>query len=431
MSILELGSDLDFATTSSRGVAEDRRSPGYQVLLISLLSLNFGIVFFDRNAMSFLMPFIQGELRLTNTQIGITTGALSLTWALASFGVARLSDRTGRRTSILVAATLIFSLCSFISGVATSFVTLLGARLLMGVAEGGILPISQSLVAREISPRKRGLAMGVMQNFGSNLLGGFAAPILLIAFAEFGGWRHAFFLAGIPGLVSAALIIWLIREPNVHAPVDQRGQHALGIRQSFAHKNIRVCAVIAALLVSFVVICWVFMPLYLVHIRGFTAKQMGILMGILGLSAAAGSIIVPGLSDRVGRRPTVIWFPFLAAVLPLSALFFHSSVWVLGSVFFVGWAVTGVFPLFMATIPSETTDARHIASVIGFVMGIGELVGGVGGPWLAGIAADRVGLAAPLWIMLGLCISAGLLGFLLDETAPNFRSRPKPSVHGR
>ena len=53
----------------------------------------------------------------------------------------------------------------------------------MGAAEGSILPISQSLTASEVPPEKRGLAMGVMQNFGSNLLGSFVAPVALVALA--------------------------------------------------------------------------------------------------------------------------------------------------------------------------------------------------------------------------------------------------------
>src|SRR5688572_3801661 len=148
----------------------------YQPALVALLSLNFGIVFFDRNALNFLMPFVQPELGLSNTQVGLTAAALSFTWAISGFLVGGLSDRIGRRKPIIIAATVAFSLCSVLSGLATSFAILIGARLLMGVAEGGILPVSQSLTAAEVSPERRGLAMGVMQNFGSNLLGSTAAP---------------------------------------------------------------------------------------------------------------------------------------------------------------------------------------------------------------------------------------------------------------
>ena len=92
---------------------------------------------------------------------------------------------------------------------------MLGARLLMGVAEGGVMPISQSMIAAEVSRSHRGLAMGVTQNFGSNLLGSFVAPVALVAFATAYGWRDAFFLAGIPGLISVVLMWRLIREPTV------------------------------------------------------------------------------------------------------------------------------------------------------------------------------------------------------------------------
>src|SRR3954447_24284233 len=93
----------------------------YQVLLVGLLSLNFGILFFDRNALNFLMPFVQPDLGLSNSQVGMLASALSLTWAISAFVVGRFSDRTGKRKSIIVAATLAFSLCSFVSGVASSF----------------------------------------------------------------------------------------------------------------------------------------------------------------------------------------------------------------------------------------------------------------------------------------------------------------------
>src|SRR5690606_30933958 len=102
----------------------------YQLLLTALLSLNFGIVLFDRNAINFLMPFIQPELGLNNTQVGMLTGALALTWALSALGIGVLADRFGSRKALLILATVAFALCSFLSGMATSFVMLLTARLM-------------------------------------------------------------------------------------------------------------------------------------------------------------------------------------------------------------------------------------------------------------------------------------------------------------
>ena len=115
---------------------------------------------------------------------------------------------------MLLITVVAFSLCSFASGLAVSFLTLFATRLLMGLAEGPILPIAQSLVAIESTAAKRGNNMGVMQNFGSNLLGSFAAPLVLVAVATAFSWRWAFFLSGVPGLIMALLIAKYVRQPD-------------------------------------------------------------------------------------------------------------------------------------------------------------------------------------------------------------------------
>jgi MFS transporter, ACS family, hexuronate transporter len=295
----------------------------------------------------------------------------------------------------------------------------------MGAAEGGIMPISQAMIAAEVTPERRGLAMGVTQNFGSNLLGSFVAPVLLVAFATAYGWRSAFFLAGIPGILAALLMWKLIREPAAPAGRPSRTAEgsAMTWAQAFAERNVLICAVMGVLLVSYLVVCWAFMPLYLTQVRGFDAQTMGWLMGTLGISATVGAFVVSGLSDRIGRRPLMIAMPLIGVILPLGAMYFDGSIWVLAVIFFVGWGLTGIFPLFMATVPSESVDRRHIATVLGVCMGTGEIIGGVLSPSIAGFAADLAGLQAPLWIMLGLAIAGGLLALGLRETAPRILMR--------
>jgi ACS family hexuronate transporter-like MFS transporter len=407
---------------SSVGAVENRgsrQSSGYQIVLVSLLSLNFGIVFFDRNALNFLMPFVQPELGITNTQVGLLASALSLTWSVAAFGMGKLSDMTGKRKLWLVLSTLAFSICSFISGIAGTFMMLLAARLLMGVAEGGVMPISHALVATEVSPERRGIAQGIAQNFGSNLLGSFVAPVLLVAFAVHFGWRSAFYLAGIPGLISAFLMMWLIKEPAPAPKAVLAAEARYSMIDALKERNILICVVLGVLLVSYLVICWAFMPIYLTQVRHVSADAMSWLMGTLGISATIGSFAVAGLSDRIGRRPVMIAAPFISVILPLGALYYTGSDWGLAAIFFVGWCVNGIFPLFMATVPSESVDPRHAATVLGLCMGAGEVLGGVLAPSIAGVAADGIGLAAPMWIMVGLAILGGLIACGLRETAPS------------
>jgi MFS family permease len=393
------------------------------MVLVALLSLNFGIVFFDRNALNFLMPFVQPELGITNTQVGLLASALSLTWSVAAFGMGKLSDMTGKRKFWLVISTLAFSVCSFFSGIAATFLMLLAARLLMGVAEGGVMPISHALVATEVSPERRGIAQGIAQNFGSNLLGSFVAPVLLVAFAVHFGWRSAFYLAGIPGLISAFLMMWLIKEPAPAPKAVLTTEARYSMMDALKESNILICVVLGVLLVSYLVICWAFMPIYLTQVRHVSADAMSWLMGTLGISATIGSFAVAGLSDRIGRRPVMIAAPFISVILPLGALYYTGSDWGLAAIFFVGWCVNGIFPLFMATVPSESVDPRHAATVLGLCMGAGEVLGGVLAPSIAGVAADGIGLAAPMWIMVGLALLGGLIACGLRETAPSQRHK--------
>ncbi|MBT0670946.1 MFS transporter [Novosphingobium profundi] len=413
-----------------------RRSAGYQTWLVLLLSLNFGILFFDRNALNFLMPFVQPDLGLSNTQVGVLSSALSLTWAISGFVVGRISDRLGSRKPVLVVATLGFCACSFVSGVAHSFLMLLGARLLMGAAEGGVMPISHAMVVSEVAPKQRGMAMGAAQNLGSNLLGSALAPLVLVPIALALGWRTGFYMAALPGIVSAALIWFTLREPPraIHEPqgTSPSAPPAPGpmptLGEALRHRNVVLCALIAILLVSYLVICWAFMPLYLTQARGLTPGAMSGLMATLGVSAGLGSFLVPAISDAIGRRPTFVATALAGLMLPLGALYFEGPLPVLGALFFFGWSLNGIFPLFMATVPAESVDPRLTATLTGVVMGTGEILGGVFGPLLAGAAADGFGLAAPLWIMAALALGACLLALGLIETAPRIvasRTRAK------
>jgi MFS family permease len=411
----------------------------YETRLIWVLGITFGFVFFDRNAVNYLMPFIVSDLKFNNQQVGMIASALSFTWALAGFLGGAYSDRSGNRKTLLLSTVVAFSLCSFLSGLAASFLTLLLARLLMGLAEGPILPVSQSLVALESSDARRGHNMGVMQNFGSNLLGSFLAPLVLVALASLYSWRAAFFIAGIPGLVMALLIARYVRAPARPASQAMAATAATtaaaapadgGMRYSemLRYRNIWLCMLMSIVMVAWMVLGWAFLPLFYVRIRQLTAGPMSLLMSVLGLSAAFFSFVVPGLSDRFGRRPVIVAFNLIGLLVPLAALYFDGSLYVLAALIFIGWAASGTFPLFMGTIPSETIPARYVATSLGLVMGLGEILGGVSGPWAAGWAADRYGLRAPIMIEAGCAILGTLLALFLRETAPARLARHSVAV---
>jgi ACS family hexuronate transporter-like MFS transporter len=389
----------------------------YQWLLVALLSANFGVVFFDRNVFSYLTSFIQPDLKLSNFQIGNIASAFSFSWAIAGLGMGALVDRFGRRKLMLVAATVAFSMASVLSGFASGFSWLLGARLLMGVAEGGIMPITQTLIAAEVPHERRGLAQGITQNFGANLLANTLGPVIIVWMAIHFGWRNAFFLAALPGIVMALLIAAMVREPAAIPPTshDVRG----GIAAVLADRSMLLCIAISTLLVAYLMVLFTFTPLYLIQVRGFDQRHMSWIMSSFGVASMAVAFLVPGSSDRFGRKPVIIAASLLGLVLPLGLLLTPGTrIAPLMACIAVGAALSGVFPLAMATIPSEIVGPAKTATALSLTMGISEILGGVLAPSAAGKVADLQGLSMTLWILVGLVLAIIALAAMLRETAP-------------
>lgn len=386
----------------------------YENKLLILLSFIFGFVLFDRMALNFLVPFFEKELNLNNTQIGLLASLLALSWAISGFVIGRLSDKTGHRKKYLLIAVVIFSACSFISGLAASFAFLLIARIVMGFAEGPVLPLTQSIMADASSEKRRGFNMGFMQSFGSNLLGTVLAPVVLVKLALDFGWKNAFFIAGIPGLILALLGFIFIKET-----VSPTKEKAIAkISDLLKYRNVWVAIILSCCMMTWMFAQITFLPKYLVAVKHFTEEDMGKTMGAFGVGAILWGAIVPALSDKFGRKPMVIFFFFMSMLMPLSVVFAGNDFGPVALLVLLGATTMGCFPIVLATIPSETIPHKYLTQTLGLIMGIGELVGGFAAPAIAGWSADVFGMNAPFFIAAGAVLIAAFVGFLLIETAP-------------
>jgi predicted MFS family arabinose efflux permease len=399
----------------------------YENLLLVLLGLSFGFAFFDRNSASVLIPYMARDLALSNTQSALINSVLSLMWALGAYGIARWSDSRGSRKPFLLAFLVIFSACSILSGLARSFPVLLAARAIMGAVEGPFLPVCLAIMAVESSPNRRGINAGIMQNFFAALLGQSLAPWLLPLIAEHHGWRAAFFVSGVPGLLCAIAIGLWVREPSREAQAALHSAGAaqatdqgrtMGLLDMLAVRNVLICCLISAFMVGWFVMGWTFLPRYLTTVRGMSGPAMGSLLSVLGVASALSGFGAPWLSDRVGRKPVMIGFCLLATLTALGAIYYHGSTTALGTLLFVGWLASGTFPLFMGVIPGESMPRRHAATAMGLVVCVGEIVGGSGLVALAGKLADLTQQANAV-LMMAACGAIGcVLCFFLTETAP-------------
>jgi MFS family permease len=390
---------------------------GYEIAVLLLLGLSFGFAYFDRMAMTFLGPFVEKDLLLSKTEVGLLGSGLSLTWALGAYFVGRWSDSIGRRKPFLLAALVIFSFCSVLSGLAGTFGTLFATRLVMGAAEGPFLPVCLAIMAAASADRRRGLNAGIMQNAFGSLIGTAVAPIVLVWLAEAYGWRTAFYLAGIPGLILAFLIWRFIAEPP-RAAGEKVKVEGLSPWSMLAHRNMVLCSIISCFAVGSSVIGSIFMPFYLDGPLGIEPATWKWMMAVVGLCPGVGAVLITALSDRIGRKLPMIVGGFMMALGPISLLYVHGTPAVLTTLMFIGWMGMGIFPLFMGVVPAETLGAARAGTAMGLVVGIGEITGGVLGPFVAGKLADDYSLGVALWLQVALALGGGLTALFLTETNP-------------
>ena len=394
----------------------------YENKLLAILFMTFGFVFFDRLALSFLFPFMSAELHLTNAQLGMVSSALALTWAISGAAAGAWSDARGTRKPLLIAAVIGFSICSALSGLVGGFASLIVFRALMGIAEGPVLPLAQSLMIESSTPSRRGFNMGLLQGSAAGLLGAMIGPPLVIWIATTHGWREAFYVSCLPGfLIAFAIWRWVKDRPEGRArAAAAAGASAAPAVSRWAllkQRNVLLCMLISCFFLTWFVVIISFAPTYLVTSRHFSASDMGLVMTCLGAAWVFWGFAVPAISDRVGRKPTMVVFALVAAACPVAMIHVQSA-WTLGALVFATYTGLGCFTLFMATIPAETVPANAMAGALGLIMGAGELIGGFLAPTVAGFAADQYGLSIAMWTAAGGAVLACLLSLGLVETAP-------------
>lgn len=407
----------------------------YENKIVGVFFLAVGFVFFDRLIINFLMPFIQRDLQLDNAQIGLLASALALTWAIASIVGGRISDRVRSRRIYLVVLMLAFSVASFLQGFAETFAHLFVLRLLMGLLEGPVIPVTQSVLAMESSERRRGFNLGLTMNTANGLFGSILAPVVIVAIATAFHWRTAFYLTVIPGIILCFVILKVMREPkigtgdatSVAAALDRTG-HKPQVKDVLKNRNIILSVLIFSGFMVYLMALQVFGPLFLTNVREYTPGTMSLVMAAFGLGTAVWGFVVPMISDRIGRRPTAIFFGLLSVLAPLSLLWIANPV-VLAVAVFVFAAGMGVGGLAMSVIPSESVPAAYAGLAVGLSAGVGELIGGFLTPMLTGIAADQFGLPVALVVSSAGALVATVFAVFLKETAPRvLRARQESAM---
>ncbi|MEH7238600.1 MFS transporter [Bacillus sp. JJ1562] len=408
---------------------EKRKFWSYENQLTVIFFFAIGFVFFDRLAINYLYPFMQGDFAISNTEIGLASGALALTWSIASPLGGYLSDKVKNQKLLLAVIVILFSTVSLLHGFISTVGMLFFLRLMMGIAEGPIIPIAQSIMAIESSEKRRGFNTGITMNTSNAILGGLLAPIIVVALAEKFDWHMAFYLTIIPGIVLAFFILKTMKNKPDYKNSVAQAQEKVSFKQVLKTRNIWIGVILFSLYMTSLMAFQIYTPSFLVGFRGFTPSTMSIIMASFGLGYAIFGMVIPALSDRFGRKSVIAIFSLFIITMPLLIANLTALPALMLVVFFLpaGFSLGSIF---MSTIPAESVSFKLAGAAIGIVTGLGELFGGFLSPIITGIAADQFGLQAPLFISAGAGVCILLVSFLLIESAPSkVNTKPAQDVN--
>lgn len=379
--------------------AVDRlRSPRYRAYVLGVLVVVYIFNFLDRQIVTILAEPIKVDMGLNDTQIGLMTGlAFALFYTILGIPIARLADRANR-VSIISAALVIWSGMTALCGAAQNFSQLLAARIGVGVGEAGCSPPAHSLIADYYPPEKRASALSIYAlgiPLGS-ILGLLAGGWI----AEFYGWRMAFFVVGIPGVLLAVVVKLTIAEPlrGMSDLGQTRKQEQPPLKEAFktivANKTMVHIAMGGALtsFVGYGLGQW--LPAYFIRVHEMGIAETATYFGlVLGVSSAIGTFLGGFVSDRISRRDlrmyawlpaagVLLAFPFYVAAMLSSNPYVAIAIMVVPSLLNSLW----LGPAFGTIQNLAPMRVRAMASAL--VLFVLNIIGLGLGPFLVGVLSD-------------------------------------------
>jgi len=296
-------------------------------LLMSLVVLNY----FDRQTLSILKPIVKTELAFDDTAYSLLTFAFMLPYIVMYVVSGRLVERLGTRICMTVFA-IGWSIANIASGLSHSFSHLAAARALLGTSEPGVFPIMQRSILNWVPAERRTLAISIVTPAGN--LGAILAPPLVALMATGIGWRAAFIIPGLIGVVIA--ILWWFTDNRHTSPAEAAEKTAPleaatavddEVSASTLLKDKRYWAIIAVRMISdpvwYFYLFWI--PGYLQERAGLSLSELGLVGGLPYIVAIISCIIlgrsVDGFAAR-GHDPIRVQlriFALTAALMPLGA----------------------------------------------------------------------------------------------------------------
>jgi len=385
----------------------------YRNYVLVMLTLVYVFNFIDRQLLVILQEAIKKELELSDTQLGLLSGfTFALFYVTLGIPIARLADK-GNRRNIVAMSLGLWSLMTAFSGLSRNFLQLLLARVGVGVGEAGGSPPAHAMISDYFPPEKRatalsiysaGLYFGILIGF---LMGGYLNQEL--------GWRNAFFVLGVPGLLFSLLVYATVKEPQRGATdirastTDEANSLIHVLKLLYAKKTFVYLALASGLHVFCIYGLFNWEPSFLARLHEMKNSEIGVALGLIfGCTGAVGTFMGGYLTDHFGKKDKrwylkipayaiMVAIPFAAGTLFLPNTF--SSLVCLGITSFLysmylGPALSVAHLLVPASLRALTSAIFFL--VINLVgLGFGPLVVGM----LSDLLAPALGTESLRWAM--------------------------------
>ena len=395
----------------------ERRAAYYGLVVVTLL--NF-LNYIDRYILAAVLPRMQSELSLTNTQAGLLATAFLFAYFITSPIFGALGDRLSR-TRLMAVGVSAWSVATAATGIMRGFVQLMIARSCVGVGEAAYATISPALLSDYFPRSQRGRAFAIFYvaipvgAASGYLLGGLIEPAL--------GWRVAFYVVGLPGIIMALLAL-TVQDPPRGASEESGSsiQEPLSVTlRGFSRNLAYIGTVLGYAAYTFALSGLAFwMPEYFEKVRGVTLSSANLIVGSVTVAAGLGGTAVGGyLGDFISSRMKhgQLWVSGMSSVAAILPAWFALTV--SSDPAYIVWLFAAEFLLFLSTGPVNVVivnvvpvGARAMAVAVSiFVI---HLLGDAISPPIIGLLADISSLSRAVLIVP---VAVALSGALWIATA--------------
>lgn len=373
---------------------------GYRSFVLMSLTIVYTFNFIDRILISVVSVPIINEFELSQFQFGLLSGiGFALFYTLLGIPIANLSEKVSRKLIIGICV-ILWSLATVLCGFTTGFVTLLLARMLVGIGEAGCTPPANSMISDYYAPLARPTALGIYAM--GVTAGGVMAQVFGGFILDFFTWREAFIFIGAPGILLGIIFLLTVKEPprGYSDPPGtekvERANFKEALAEIFSKRTFWVMTA-GATIAAFAGYALVgLQPQHVVFTQGFTPAQTALMfMAPVGLAGTLGAFLGGYLTQQASKRSATAatWVPGIAFLIcaPIYA-----------SAFLVGNSTLMLVLLMVASmlqyfylgaqynIAQAVVSLRVRATSIAVLLFVVNLIGyGIGPPAL-GIIADSL-----------------------------------------